>query len=124
MRRGMCIIMVTLALAGCTTTGSPISSRADTTPVPANTRIGPGPGNVIGRDAAALIAWFDQPNADVREGTARKLQFAGTTCILDAYLYAKGNAAPVVTYVDSRQPDGRPADRASCISALSGRGGK
>lgn len=110
-------------LVGCTTSGSVVSARPDTTPVPIVSRGGAGLDRVLGRDASALVTLFGQPDADVREGTARKLQFAGPACVLDAYLYARGSAAPVVTHLDSRQPDGSPIDRASCIAALTRRDG-
>jgi len=77
---------------------------------------------VMGRDATALIALFGQPTADVTEGKARKLQFVGKACVLDAYLYAKGTTAPVVTYVEARQPDGTPVNNASCVGTLTRRG--
>lgn len=73
---------------------------------------------VLDHNAAALVALLGQPDLDVREDQARKLQFAGPICVLDAYLYPKGGREPVVTYVDARQPDGRDIDRASCVSAL------
>ena len=73
---------------------------------------------VLGRDARALVALFGEPELDVREAQARKLQFVGPICVLDAYLYPKGGHEPVVTYVDARQPDGRDIDRASCVAAL------
>jgi hypothetical protein len=74
---------------------------------------------VIGRDARALLQLFGTANADIREGDARKLQFTGPQCILDAYLYppSKGKP-PVVTYVAARTPDGRDVERNSCIGAL------
>lgn len=77
---------------------------------------------VMGREARALIALFGTPGLDQREGPARKLQFLGPACVLDAYLYAprRGGAA-VVTHIDTRLPDGRDADRATCIAALSRR---
>jgi hypothetical protein len=68
---------------------------------------------------------FGQPDADIREGTARKLQFAGPICVLDAYLYPNGGEPPRVTYLDAREPDGSTIDRASCVAALIRReGGK
>lgn len=76
---------------------------------------------VLGQDAAGLIRLFGQPDAEVREGNARKLQFAGPICVLDAYLYPKSEAAPRVTWLDARQPDGAPIDRASCVAALTRR---
>jgi hypothetical protein len=78
--------------------------------------------NVIGRTAALLEAQFGKPGLDVREGPARKLQFAGPACVLDAYLYPpKGGGEPIVTHLDARLPDGRDFDRASCVAALARR---
>lgn len=82
-----------------------------------------GPGTVIGRNTAQLVQLFGQPNAEVREGVGRKLQFASAICVLDAYLYPRGSGEPTVTHVDARQTDGSPIDRASCVSALQRRGG-
>ncbi len=115
------VAAMSTVLAGCTTSGGAVSARPDTTPVPFAGRGGAGLDRVLGRDANALVALFGQPDADVREGNARKLQFASAACVLDAYLYPRGNAAPVVTHLDSRQPDGSPIDRASCIAALTRR---
>ena len=75
---------------------------------------------VIGSTATALVARLGSAALDLREGAARKLQFAGPACVLDAYLYPqRSGAEPVVTYVDARLPDGRDIDRASCVAALS-----
>ena len=82
---------------------------------------------VIGQTAAGLVQLFGQPDADVREGPARKLQFQSGICVLDAYLYPKGagkeGGEPRVTYVDAREADGSAIDRASCVSALTRRDG-
>jgi len=77
---------------------------------------------VIGKDARGLVALFGAADQDVWEANARKLQFGSAICIMDAYLYppARGKE-PLVTYVDARQPDGRPIDRASCVAALTRR---
>jgi hypothetical protein len=77
---------------------------------------------VMGQGARTLTARFGRPDLDVREGAARKLQFASQVCVLDTYLYppARGGEA-VVTYIDARLPDGRDVDRASCVAALSRR---
>ena len=105
-----------LALAGCAeSTARPAYVRPPLIPIPTGTA---GLGQIIGANVASLTAMFGPPAADVREGTARKLQFGNATCVLDAYLYPKGNAAPVVTYLDTRQTDGSPIDRASCVGAL------
>lgn len=87
---------------------------------------GVGLERVTGQTAAGLTALFGQPDADVREGPARKLQFQSGICVLDAYLYPpSANAEPRVTYLDAREPDGSAIDRASCVAALTRReGGK
>jgi hypothetical protein len=76
---------------------------------------------VMGQNAAGLVSLFGTPDADFREGAARKLQFQGPICVLDAYLYPEDGKEPRVTYVDARQPDGKPIDRASCVAALTRR---
>jgi hypothetical protein len=83
-------------------------------------KIATGLDRVMGKDARSLVQLFGPAAQDVREASARKLQFSGTSCILDAYLYppAKGKE-PVVTYLAARVPDGRDADKASCVTALS-----
>lgn len=74
---------------------------------------------VIGRDARTIIQLLGNPAQDVREGSARRLQFASQACILDVYLYppAEGRT-PIAVYTAARVPDGRDAERNSCISAL------
>ncbi|SEL00058.1 hypothetical protein SAMN05216382_1271 [Sphingomonas palmae] len=106
------------ALAACGPTGVTPPPALSSAPSQANLP-------VMGQDAAGLVRLFGDPDADVREGTARKLQFESAICVLDAYLYPKGSGDPRVTWVDARQRDGSPIDRASCIAALSRReGGK
>ena len=107
-----------LTLAGCAA-GTP-APRVGRAVIPYS---GVGLERVLGQDAAGLVRLFGQPDADVREQSARKLQFQGPICVLDAYLYPKGSAAPVVTYLDAREPDGSTIDRASCVAALVRRGG-
>lgn len=118
MTRVMMALLPALVLAGCATTGT-VAPRPvrppPIVPIPGGTA---GLTTVVGQTGAGLVSLFGQPNADVREGTARKLQFGNATCVLDAFLYPKGSAEPVVTYVDARQTDGSPIDRASCVMAL------
>ncbi|HEY5721180.1 MAG TPA: hypothetical protein VIT45_02565 [Allosphingosinicella sp.] len=79
---------------------------------------------VMGRNVRALEGLFGKPDLDVREGTARKLQFISPICVLDTYLYPpRGGGDPIVTYIDARLPDGRDMDRSSCVAALSRREG-
>lgn len=105
--------VIVLLTAGCATAPS-TGDLPQTPPVVSAS----GLERVLGHDARALTALFGEPSLDVREETARKLQFAGPICVLDTYLYPKGGREPVVTYVDARQPDGRDIDRASCVAAL------
>jgi hypothetical protein len=112
------ILFALLLLAGCasqTATQEPAATAASA----AAPRYTIGLESVIGRTAAVLQTQFGGPELDVREGTARKLQFASPICVLDAYLYppaARGE--PIVTHIDARMPDGRDIDRASCVAAL------
>ena len=111
------LILPALALlAGCASTGTTSRpARAGPIPIPTGTL---GLEGVLGQNARGLVARFGTPTADLMEGTARKLQFSSATCVLDAYLYPKGSSEPTVTYLDTRQTDGSPIDRASCVSAL------
>lgn len=104
-------------LAGCAST--PEAPPAATVSRPA-VAIAAGLEGVMGRNASALTSRFGSPDLDVREGSARKLQFANRVCILDAYLYPRpGGSEPIVTHVDARMPDGRDMDRASCVASFS-----
>jgi hypothetical protein len=110
-----------LAVAGCAAPEKPRPpvQRPAAQPRPTPTYSISGLEGVIGRTAKLLIDQFGKAESDVQEGPARKLQFAGPICVLDAYLYPRaGGGEPVVTYLDARQPDGRDFDRASCVAAL------
>lgn len=74
---------------------------------------------VIGKDGEALIRLFGNPRLNVQEANGRKLQFTGTACILDAYLYSEaGDRTERVTHIDARRRDGAEVDRAACVNAL------
>jgi hypothetical protein len=109
------------ALSACATTPPPAPPR-NPPKIPAVNLGAPGLDRVMGKDARALQALFGPPDLDVREGPARKLQFVGAACVLDAYLYPPAaRAEPLVRYLDARLPSGDDFDRASCIAALSRR---
>lgn len=110
------LLLVASALAGCV---KATPERPALAPLPNQAGLGP----VIGENAAGLVRLFGQPDADVREGQGRKLQFASAICVLDAYLYPKGSAEPRVTWIDARERDGSAIDRASCVAALTRRDG-
>jgi hypothetical protein len=103
-------------LAGCGPTAEP-PPIVSAPPPPIRREAGLD--RVVGQDARALISLFGTPNQDVREEPARKLQYASTVCVLDAYLYPPGpGREALVTHVDARLPTGEDIDRASCIAAL------
>jgi len=117
------MLLPPIALAGCTVpqTAAPVRTGG-MAPVPVPyTSVGLE--RVLGQDAAGLTKLFGTADADVREGSARKLQYQGRFCVLDAYLYPKDGAEPRVTYIDAREPDGSAIDRASCVAALTRRDG-
>ncbi len=125
MTKGTAAAMGALLLGGCATV--PVTKA----PPPAPTIQPPsynlsGLERVMGQTAGQLQVLFGKPDLDVREASARKMQYASAICVLDAYLYPPhAGAEPVVKYIDARQPDGRDIDRASCVSALVRRqGGK
>ena len=110
--------LAALLLAGCASGAA--EQRPSAAAAAAAPRYTPvGLEAVLGRTAPLLQAEFGQPELDVREGTARKLQFASQICVLDTYLYPpKAGGPAIVTHVDARTPDGRDIDRASCVAAL------
>ncbi len=113
------ITALTLSLSACVSSGTATRTTA-TASVPkqipmTNTQ---GLEAVMGQDVRGLTRLFGAPRLDVREGDARKLQFSSRDCVLDTYLYPQNRGEAVVTYVDARTPDGRNADRASCVAAL------
>lgn len=81
---------------------------------------GPGLEGVIGRNGTALANLFGPPRLEVAESDARKLQFAGPSCVLDIYLYPlRPGAEPSATHIEARRAsDGKEVDRAACISSL------
>jgi hypothetical protein len=115
------IVAGAVALSACGPSDTSVRP-AGYVPLPSNAL--PPPASVAaisGQTAPRLIAQFGQPLSDVAEGNARKLQFAGPICVLDAYLYPQGRGEPVVTYIDTRQRSGGPIDQASCVAALTKR---
>lgn len=112
-------LLALLALAACAAqTARPEPRAAAAGPAPISTA---GLERVLGRNEGELVKLFGQPDADYREGPGRKLQFESQLCVLDAYLYPKGRDEARVTYLDTRQPDGSPIDRASCVAAMTRR---
>lgn len=112
-------VSLILLIGACSASGAPKPQFVPTVSLPMRPT---GLERVLGQDAKGLSALFGRPDQDVHEPGARRLQYAGPICILDAYLYPpRDGAEPVVTYVDARQPDGKDIDRASCVAALARR---
>jgi len=109
-----------LALAACEETPKALEDGAPPLTLPPAPQVKTsGLGQVMGHTATGLIGLFGKPEQDLRETNGRRLQFVGSDCVLDAYLYPPvAGREPVVTYVDTRLPDGRDTDRASCVNAL------
>jgi hypothetical protein len=120
------VLGVALLLGACASGApAPVARPGRLIAPPPRLTGGVGLEKVLGQNARALTAMFGRPDADVIEGPARKLQFGSGICVLDAYFYPPrgGRGEPTVTHVDTRQRDGSAIDRASCIAALSRRGG-
>ena len=117
------LLLAGLALGGCAGPQSSSPPPSAPAPPPSTAYTTTGLESVLGATARALIGQFGNPDLDLREGPARKLQFLGPACVLDAYLYPprSGRGEQVVTHVDARQPDGREMDRSSCVAALTRR---
>lgn len=118
-RRLAAIAGLALTLGACA--GPAIPRPATPPPTPSTpTVVRPVQNNaLIGSSADAIGRMLGKPRLDVTEGAGRKLQFAGTSCILDIYFYApRAGANPVATHVDARTPDGRNADVNSCSQSL------
>ena len=101
----------------------PIRAPVRRAPPRAQALVAPGLEGVIGATREDLVSQFGAARLDVWEGDARKLQFSGTACVLDVYLYPQAaGSEPEATYVDARRPnDGQDVDRAACIAALRGK---
>lgn len=114
----------TLALAGCAAgSGAPARPATPSAPRGSSIVVVPemmapqGLEGVIGQEAGTLTGRFGIPRLDVIEGDARKLQFSGTSCVLDIYLYPqRPGGAPVASHVEARLRQGGAAvDRGACI---------
>ena len=115
-----------LILAGCAGPAIPRSGGnasggkarpVVTTPPPV---VRPVQNNIlIGNSAEALSRSLGAARLDVTEGSGRKMQFVGTSCVLDVYFYPpSAGAAPVATHVDARSPDGRDVEINRCAESV------
>lgn len=107
--RKMLVLLAALAATAC----GPAAQTVRPAAIAAKPAPAAGLGNVIGSDAKTLAARFGAPVQDLSDGAVGKLQFAGTGCVLDAYLYGGK-----VTHIDARAPSGIDTDRAACVATL------
>ncbi|MEE4205838.1 MAG: hypothetical protein V2I39_06095 [Erythrobacter sp.] len=141
--RTLCLLLGFIAVAGCAAVPSATPSRETRTslPAPPPTRVpamdpappstgfipptileAPGLDRVIGRRSPDLLRLFGAARLETPEGDAMKLQFAGSPCVLDVFLYPlRPGGEPVATHVEARRGDGEPVDRAACVNALARR---
>lgn len=115
MRRFL-VVSLTLVLAGCATAPqqTPASAPPQAPPEETSSLVGLTPQELVGR--------FGAPALQIREGTSLKLQFRGTRCVMDAYLYPSGASGVLkVTHIDTRLPSGGDIDQAACVFALRNR---
>ena len=117
--RPLALTALALTLSGCGASAIPRPAAIPPS-APPPTVVKPVQHNaLIGSSADAVGRMFGKPRLDVTEGAARKLQFAGASCILDVYFYsARAGTAPVATHVDARTPDGRNAEVDGCANSL------
>ena len=110
------VLIATLFVAGCATT-PPQQPQPQPTPVAPTPQVR---GDLLGLTAGELVQRLGSPALQIREGRSLKLQFRGSGCILDAYLYppASGQGVERVTHVDARLRSGADVDQRSCIAAL------
>lgn len=99
---------------------TPVRPPVRTPPPAAKILSVPGLEGVIGATAPELIRQLGTPRLDVVEGDARKLQYVGSACVLDIFLYpAQQGRELQATYVEARRAsDGQDVDRAACLAAL------
>jgi hypothetical protein len=117
--RPLALLPLAALLAGCAGSAIPQVYRPPTATAPPVAAQPVQHNRLLGNSADAVGRMFGKPRLDVSEGGGRKLQFAGSSCILDVYFYAPRTGAPAVaTHADARTPDGRNAEVDSCAETL------
>ena len=108
-------LAATLFLAACSTTPAPqpasVVRPVQPTTVPLER------GDLIGATADDLMRRFGPSALVVREGDGLKLQYRGTACVLDAYLYPD-RGTPRVAHIDARTLAGTTTGKSACIASF------
>jgi hypothetical protein len=106
-----------LFLAACATKPVAVEQpeRPPEPPPSAHTR-----SDIVGLTTDEVVRKLGRPALQIREGESLKLQFRGSQCVLDAYLYppSPGHAPYRVTYVDTRTRSLAAIDQTACIASL------
>ena len=103
---------LTLGLAAC-------APRPEQPAAPQPAPVQPETSSLVGLTPQELVGRFGRPALQVREGNSLKLQFRGTRCVMDAYLYPSGGSGALkVTHIDTRLPSGGDMDQAACVFSL------
>ena len=113
------IVLAALLLAGCAAAPTPPQTQVpQRLPTPPSTV---ERGELIGMTASDLVQRLGTPALQIREGRSLKLQFRGSRCILDAYLYPAGDASGPerVAHVDARLSSGVETDARTCVAGMS-----
>lgn len=129
--RRMVILLGAITISACAggSASAPVQRTAAAPPAQANGGFRPpdmqnarGLNGVIGARAPALTQRFGTARIDLTEGDARKLQFSGSTCILDVFLYPlQAGQEPVATHVEARlRKGGGAVDKRECIDEIAG----
>ena len=113
MRRSIPLSLILFA-AACAPRPQAASVPAVVTPTAPPSQLG----GLYGLNVQELAGRFGKPALQIHEGTSVKLQFRGSRCVLDAYLYPSRDGQLRVTYIDTRLPNGADMNQAACISAL------
>ena len=74
-------------------------------------------GVLIGLTANELVGRLGKPALQIREGNSFKIQYRGSRCVLDAFLYPSGGQHRV-THVEARTGAGVDTHQADCIRSL------
>jgi hypothetical protein len=113
--RSLIALSLALLVGACAPRLQQVSAPSPQVPQPQPQQ----PGSLTGLTAQELVGRFGAPALQIREGTSLKLQFRGSRCVMDAYLYPSGSSGTLkVTHVDTRTPTGADFDQAACIFSL------
>ncbi len=108
------LILPLLAIAACARVPAKPESPAVPTPSP-QPREG---GALIGLTANEVVNRLGKPALQIREGNSFKLQYRGSRCVLDAFLYPAGGGQHRVTHVEARTPAGTDTSQPDCVRSL------